>query len=122
MGDKILQVVTNEELVSIRGFKPGEYVINAHLYSADNNPAERPVPVFKVSLLIQKMNPNVSTVYEGMAEIGAVRQEVHIVRFTLGSDGTASGFSNDMPTFLRQQVPSDDEGGRYVAPPINGGG
>lgn len=121
LGDRTITVVINEELVSMRGFKPGEYVINAHLYSAGSSPNERPVPPFKVKLVIQKMNPSVTTVYQGMAEIDAVRQEVHLMRFNLSSDGTASAFSNDMPTMLREQVPSDSEGrfGGTTVPPEN---
>lgn len=120
VGQKIVTVVNNEELVSFRGFKPGEYVINAHLYSAESDSAVRPVPPFKVKLTIQKMNPNVETVYEGNAELSEVRQEVHLVRFNLSSEGMASEITNEMPTFVRQNVPSDSEsrfGNNPILPP-----
>lgn len=119
---KIVTVVTNEELVSIRGFKPGEYVINAHLYSANSNANPHPVAPFKVKLVIQKMNPSVITVYEGYATITEVRQEVHVVRFTLSSDGTASGFSSDLPVMLRQDAPQENFGrfGPPTLPPLSG--
>lgn len=120
IGQKMVTVVTNEELVSFRGFKPGEYVINAHLYSAEGDSAARPVPLFKIKLMIQKMNPSVETVYEGMAELSTVRQEVHLVRFNLSSEGVASEITNEMPVFVRQNVPSDSEsrfGNNPVLPP-----
>jgi len=121
VGQKIVTVVTNEELVSIRGFKPGEYVINAHLYSAESSPVPRPVSPFRVNIIIQRMNPSVSISYEGSAEIVGVRQEVHLVRFNLNSDGDASGFSNDLPVYLRQKIPSDGEG-RFGSPTLPPGG
>lgn len=120
---KIVTVVTNEELVSIRGFKPGEYVINAHLYSAESNAEPRPVPPFKITIVIQRMNPVVSTSYEGSAELSSVRQEVHLVRFRLSGEGNASGFSNDLPVMLREKIPDEGSerfGGVPAIPPING--
>lgn len=113
----VIKVENNQELVSIRGFKPGEYVINAHLYSADRSSNARPVYPITVTITIQKMNPNVTTVYRGTAELSTVRQEVHIVRFNLDSDGRSSGFSNDMPVLLREGV-SDDGGGRFDSPTL----
>lgn len=101
---KEVVVVSNEELVSIRGFKPGEYIINAHLYSG--NKVSNPVPVepFNVTVTIQKMNPNVIVVYQGTATIQMVRQEVHLVRFNLTSDGFAKNFTNELPVNLREKI------------------
>lgn len=120
VGQTTLTIMNNEELVSIRGFKPGEYVINAHLYSAESNSTPRPVLPFRINVVIQRMNPMVSTSYEGSAEMSGVRQEVHLVRFNLSSDGNAAGFINDLPIFLRQKI--NDGEGRFGSPTLPPGG
>ena len=101
-------VVNNEELVSIRGFNPGEYVINAHLYTANKISQPDPVTPFKVTLTIQKMNPMVTIVYQGYAVIDTVRQEVHLVRFTMGSDGNMKSLTNELPTSIREKIMDGD--------------
>ena len=95
----------NEELVAIRGFKPGEYIVNVHLYSAERDYTDgKPVPQFPVTLKITKMNPDVREVWKGAVQMESVRQEVHIVRFTLHEDGTMDGFTSDLPVLLRERI------------------
>lgn len=114
----VVTVISNQELVSMRGFKPGEYVINAHLYSADQRATPAAVPPFKVTLRITKLNPSVVVVYEGQAEISSIRQEAHLVRFRLDSDGRSSGFTNELPTTIRP--PLNEERGAPLIPPMGG--
>lgn len=101
---KEVSVVNNEELVSVRGFNPGEYVINAHLYSAKKTTSPISIDPFKVTLTIQRMNPSVTIVYQGYAIIDTVRQEVHLVRFTMSSDGNTKGFTDELPINIREKV------------------
>jgi hypothetical protein len=105
-----ISILNNEELVSVRGFNPGEYVINAHLYSALRITTPQVIKPFNVTITIQKMNPTVTIVYQGVAVIDTVRQEVHIVRFTMESDGTMKGFTSDLPVNLRETTTGDSGG------------
>jgi len=99
---QLVTKLTNEELVSIRGFLPGEYIVNVHLYSAKNNMTYgAPVEPFPVTIKIQKMNPTVTIVYQGTVTLKFIRQEVHAVRFTLSSDGSISNINNDLPIMIR---------------------
>lgn len=105
---KVVTVVTNQELVSIRGFKPGEYIINAHLYSADQRSDPALVPPFAVKVRITRLNPVITVVYEGEVEMTSVRQEVHLVRFVLDSDGHSHGFTSELPISIRPPLARDD--------------
>jgi hypothetical protein len=111
-------IQNNEELVGIRGFNPGGYVVNAHLYSiAGVTNANTPVPPFKVHLKIQKINPIVKTMWEGDATISFVKQEVHLVRFTMLGDGRLVEITNEMPVMLREQIAEESQRGAGMYPP-----
>jgi len=72
----------NQEIVSIRGILPGEYVVNVHLYRDDGG---QPVPA---TVKVEKLNPNVQLVFYGEVELVAPGDERTGVRFTLAPDGT----------------------------------
>lgn len=116
----------NEELVAIRGFKPGEYIVNVHLYSAERKYNEGlPVPAFPVTLTITKMNPTVKEVYKMKVQVEYVRQEVHIVRFTLTSEGEMQNFTSDLPVMLREKIENSTSNSQSMTPtipPTFGGG
>lgn len=106
VGDREIIKLTNEELISFRGFKPGEYIINVHLYSYGiafnyGEPLAAPLPI---QVTITKMNPSVTVVWAGNATLEYLRQETHVVRFILDEDGRTSGFETEMPVMLREQI------------------
>jgi|APCry1669189534_1035231.scaffolds.fasta_scaffold22078_2 hypothetical protein len=71
----------NQEIVSIRGFAPGEYTVNVHYYdSKDLKPVEASVSVMKV-------NPRAEVVYFGTVQLARKGDEKTAVRFTLGNSG-----------------------------------
>ena len=76
----------NREIATIRGYMPGEYVLNVHLYRQVSNEeyGTRPVPVTGV---VEKINPKVKLVYK--AELLLERQwdEKTVIRFVLDRDG-----------------------------------
>ena len=71
----------NQEVVTIRGFAPGEYVVNAHYYeSKDKLPVD-------VSVAVVKVNPQAEIVYTGTQQIPAKGDERTLVRFSIDEGG-----------------------------------
>ena len=88
-GKKIVNPL-NQEVVTIRGIAPGEYVVNANYYeSLDQHPVE-------VTVSVVKVNPRAEVVYYGQQTLGRKGDEVTMVRFNVLSDGSVSGI-NTLP-------------------------
>jgi len=77
-GRKIVNPV-NQEIVSIRGIAPGEYVVNLHLYRDDRGKA---VPT---KVKVEKLNPKVQLVYYGDVKLSERGDEKTAVRFSVTS-------------------------------------
>jgi hypothetical protein len=75
----------NQETISVRALKPGEYVVNLLHYQANY---EENLPV---TVKVEKLNPTVSLVYYGTLELEGVGDEQTAVRFTVGADGDIVG-------------------------------
>ena len=83
----------NQEVVTIRGIAPGEYVVNANYYeTVDQRPVE-------VTLSVVKVNPRAEVVFYGQQTLGRKGDEVTMVRFTVLPDGSVTGV-NTLPTRL----------------------
>lgn len=74
----------NQEVVSLRGIVPGEYVVNVFHFLASGT---EPVPV---NVTIEKINPEVTVVYYTTVELDHTGHEVTVVRFTVAPDGSVS--------------------------------
>ncbi len=85
----------NQEIVSIRGIMPGEYVVNLHLYRTDG---DQPVPA---TVKIEKLNPKVELVFFGPLTLTAQGDEQTAARFSLGADGRV----RDLSHLPKQLVP-----------------
>lgn len=72
----------NQEIVSIRGIQPGEYVVNLHLYRAASGAL--PVPA---TVKVEKLNPKVEVVFYGEVALGRPSEERTAVRFSVRADG-----------------------------------
>lgn len=72
----------NQEVVTIRGYVEGEYVVNLHYYNAED---ERPVTA---SVSVSKVNPALEVVYFGSIKLENQGQEETAVRFRVGADGS----------------------------------
>lgn len=70
-----------QEMTSIRGIIPGEYVVDANEYMQ-----MKPGPI-PVSVKVEKLNPKASVVYYGTHVFDHKGQEETFVRFTVDSDG-----------------------------------
>ena len=83
----------NQEVVTIRGIAPGEYVINANYYeSLDQLPVE-------VTVSVVKVNPRAEVVFYGQQTLARKGDEVTMVRFTVLPDGGV-GNINTLPKRL----------------------
>lgn len=85
----------NQEVVTIRGYAPGEYTVNASYYESKNGePVEATVSVVKV-------NPKADVVYYGTIKLDRKGDEKTGARFTVDPDGSV----RDVNTLAKQLVP-----------------
>lgn len=86
-----------QEIVTLRGVLPGEYVVNAHYYdSKDQMPVD-------VSVTVVKVNPQAEIVFNGTQQIPAKGDERTLVRFTLDDAGQVTDL-NTRPLTIVQRV------------------
>jgi hypothetical protein len=93
-----IQNPLNQEIVTIRGIVPGEYVVNAHQFLATST---NKLPV---SVKVEKLNPTASVVFYGTQEFDHKGQEETFVRFTLDPDGKVSDVNTGPPLSLVRAV------------------
>lgn len=72
----------NQEITTIRGFVPGNWVFNVHMYNKKQfeGPAH-------VEVKMEKINPKVKTVFIRHITLIAKGDEVTVARFEMASDG-----------------------------------
>lgn len=87
----------NQEVVTIRGFAPGEYTVNVHYYESHNG---QPV---EVTVSVVKVNPRAEVVYYGTVKLARKGDEATAVRFTVDRDGSVSGV-NTLPKRLVEKI------------------
>ena len=80
----------NQEVVTIRGIVPGEYVVNLHYYKSQT---KRAVPV---TVRVAKINPSLEVIYYGTTVLQRVGEERTAVRFTVANDHSVSS-TNTLP-------------------------
>ncbi len=92
----------NQEIVTIRGFIPGEWVLNVHLYRMDG---KEPVPV---EIKMDKLNPYETIIYKRFM-INKDWDEITIKRFTMTNDGSIISM-NELPKKLveSKSIPTPD--------------
>lgn len=83
-----IQNPLNQEVVTIRGVVPGEYVVNLHYYATETgNPVHATVKVAKV-------NPALEIVYYGETVLNEKGEEKTAVRFTIDKSGRVERISH----------------------------
>jgi hypothetical protein len=91
----------NQEVVTLRGIAPGEYVVNAHYY--ESKEVETPDPKagqpVDVTLSVVKVNPRAEVVYYGQQRLVKRGDETTLVRFSVRADGSVGGI-NTLPARL----------------------
>jgi len=87
----------NREVVTLRGFIPGEYVVNIHMYTRRSKEIETPV-----TIQLDKINPfQIITVKE--VTLHDTGEEKTAFRFVIGQHGDVSEL-NELPKSLAKKV------------------
>lgn len=97
----------NQEVVTLRGIAPGEYVVNAHYYEPGKGTGPAPPegsggPV-EATVSVVKVNPRAEVVFYGRAMLSGPGAEATLVRFTVGRDGGVSDI-NTLPKPLARRL------------------
>ena len=93
---KLISSAIRQEIVTLRGIVPGEYVVNAHYYdSGDQQPVE-------VTVAVVKVNPQAEIVYTGTQQIPRKGDERTLVRFTLDEAGQVLDLSTTPKTIVQR--------------------
>ena len=93
-----------QEIVSIRGIIPGEYIVNVHYFLATKG---GPIPVV---VKTEKINPTVETVSYDQINLERMGEEKTAVRFKLAANGNVIDV-NHRPKSLLQLTRSVRRGG-----------
>lgn len=87
----------NQEVVTLRGIEPGEFVVNVHYYeSKDGAPVD-------VTVTVVKVNPRAEVVFHGQMTLAHKGDEATAVRFTVLPDGSVTQL-NTLPKTLVQRT------------------
>jgi len=90
---RILQNPLNQEVVTIRGIVPGEFVVNVHYFASETG---KPV---KVTVRVDKVNPSLEVAYYDTVTLEQKGEEKTALRFRLNEDGSITGI-NHIPKTL----------------------
>ncbi len=83
-----IQNPLNQEVVTIRGVVPGEYIVNVHYYATETG---LPLPV---TVKVSKVNPALEIVYYGDTLLEKKGDEKTAVRFVIDKSGKVSQISH----------------------------
>jgi len=83
----------NQEVLALRGFMPGEYIVNLHYYETETF---KPV---SVAVKVARVNPVYEIAYYGTTTLEEKGAEKTAVRFTIFPDGSV-GNLNQLPKGL----------------------
>ena len=94
---RVISYDYNQEIVTIRGFIPGEWIINLHVYNKKNTWDSKAV------IRIDKINPSVVTVFNETTILKKHWEEVTVLRFTMKMNGDMVGL-NKLPISLIEKT------------------
>ena len=93
---KPIKVFRNEEMVTIRGIVPGEYIVNVHWYgkkiASELNGEKNYVPM-PIQVQIEKINPY-NVVFAKEVFINRPGDEITVTRFSVDEEGAVGNFNN----------------------------
>ncbi len=96
-GDEIENPI-NQEIVTLRGYTAGEYVVNVLHYKAQTG---KPV---EVKIKLEKLNPSVKIAYSGTIILTGAGDEKTALRFVLAADGTIGEIYTRQKHLIREAV------------------
>lgn len=87
----------NQEVLTLRGRPPGEYVLNLHYYKSEN---QLPVPV---NVYLAEVNPKLKVLYYGTVNLTQEGQEKTAIRFTVTPDGKVTNINQLQKNLVKDQ-------------------
>jgi hypothetical protein len=87
----------NQEVVTVRGFAPGEYTVNVFYYETKNG---QPVTA---NVSVVKVNPRAEVVFYGSVPLQRKGDEGTAVRFTVDREGAVTGVNTLAKTLVQRQ-------------------
>lgn len=93
-GEEIVNPL-NQEVVTVRGVVPGEYVVNLHYYASETREN------VDVTVNLVKVNPALKVVYYGTVQLEGEGDEKTAIRFRINKDGEVTNI-NFLPKKLVQ--------------------
>jgi hypothetical protein len=78
----------NQEVTTVRGIVPGDYVVNIHYYASEN---DKPVPV---TVRVDRVNPVLEVLYYETFTLQRKDEEKTALRFTMLPDGSISNINH----------------------------
>jgi hypothetical protein len=86
----------NQEVVTIRGFAPGEYTVNVHYYETQDG---QPI---SVNVSVVKVNPRAEVVYYGTVVLQRKGDEATAARFTVDRSGAVTNVNTLAKTLVER--------------------
>ncbi|MCU0955795.1 MAG: hypothetical protein MUF55_00310 [Hydrogenophaga sp.] len=93
---RIIESTVRQEIVTLRGLVPGEYVVNAHYYESNN---QQPVDV---SVTVIKVNPQAEIVFTGTQQLPGPGDERTLVRFSIDDIGRVTDLNTRPRTIVQR--------------------
>jgi hypothetical protein len=86
----------NQEVVTVRGFAPGEYTVNLHYYETQNGQA------VTATVSVVKVNPRAEVVFYGSVDLPRKGDERTAARFTVDRDGAVTAVNTLAKTLVER--------------------
>ena len=87
----------NREIVTLRGFVPGEYVVNVHMYM------KREIAPTEVTIVLEKLNPYIIIMAKNVI-LTTSGQEDTAFRFVVDSEGSVTKVNELKKTLVKSKV------------------
>jgi hypothetical protein len=93
----LIEYPYNQEIGTIRGAVPGEWILNIHMY------AKRRADPANVTIRIDKINPKVNTIFLESFKLDEFEEKT-VYRFTMDKDGTIFLTSTDPYNMVEEEL------------------
>ncbi len=91
----------NQEITTIRGYIPGEWTLNIHMYNKKQKPPTN------VIVTMQRLNPRAETVFTRKYVIKRNWREITVAKFTMNSEGTILKIDDLFEKLIRDKFDAD---------------